>query len=101
MTKIELHGATLHGATLPDGWTVETSRPHADLLIISRNTPGAKWPGGMVTIDMRRRIFNAGDVIPVRHVMPASDGGRSEYRGRNWQKRIIQDSCGWLEKTMT
>ena len=95
MEKIELHGATL-----PDGWTAEASGAHADMPTISRNAPGAKWPGGMVTIDMRRRIFDAGDVIPVRHVVPAA-GGLSEYRGRNWQKRIIRDACAWLEKTMT
>ena len=101
MTKIELHGATL-----PDGWTVEGLGKSAvnlellDHIVISRNAPDAKFQGGMVTVNMHHRMFGGGHSAPVFHAIP-DGGGCSEYQSRGWKKRIIQDACAWLEKTMT
>lgn len=94
MTKTELHGATL-----PEGWTAIRPRGFGDYLLIERVAPGTKHPGGFVTINMQRRIFDGGECFPVRHT-PDGKGGPGEYMGRNWKKRLIEDACHWLEKTM-
>ena len=91
MEKIELHGATL-----PDGWTAIRPRGFGDLLLIERITPGSKQSGGATTIDLQRRVFGAGECFPSRNPINNPDF----YTGRGWKKRLIQDACAWLEKTM-
>ena len=89
----------LHGATLPDGWIVSHHSRCSELLLIER-PKDANGFDGFVSIDLRRRIFDGNECNPVRHAI-SGGGGPSEYRGRNWAKRLIEGACAWLEKTMT
>ena len=86
----------LHGATLPTGWTCEIyGRPDDDCVSIVRNELGEKHQGGIVTIDLKRRIFCGGLGFPHKHA------GKDGYTGRGWKKKIIEDACAWLERAMT
>jgi len=86
----------LHGATLPANWRAEQyGRTGNDEVTIERVDPSAKFSGGSVTINFKRRIFSGGSSSPYFHK------GTSTYAGRNWKKQIIEDACEWLEKEMT
>lgn len=88
MDKIELHGATL-----PDGWTVSRHSHHADMLLIERPQDDAGF-GGYTAVDLKNRIFRDG-------INGLRAGGPDQYKGRGWVRRLINDACTWLEKTMT
>lgn len=93
-TKIELYGAEL-----PEGWVVENALGREDLIAIERHEPDAKFPGGIVTVSIHDRIFSGGECYPVRHAEQMG-GGPCKYNGRGWKKRLIEDACKWLGKTM-
>lgn len=89
----------LHGAALPAGWTVSHHSRRPELLLIERQKDASGF-GGFVSIDLQRRIFDGSECDPVRHAIDGK-GGPGEYAGHNWAKRLIEDACAWLEKTMS
>ena len=90
----------LHGATLPDGWSVEIwAHPEEHIATIKRSVPKAKFLGGRATINFDRRVFGPGYCDP----WFAQDGEKKphEYAGRGWKKQLIEDACNWLERGMS
>lgn len=71
---------------LPPGWTMEEVPPFGTVL----RHPDPQ--GGFVTVDMKRRGYTGGMV----QVSPYNQCNSNEYKGRNWQQRIIDDAISWL-----
>lgn len=67
---------------LPDGQCVCIQRPH-------------EIGGGFVTVDFKRRIFATGMGVP-RFAAIAG----VEYKGRNWQQRLVDAAVKHLNDVM-
>ncbi len=90
----------LHGAVLPDGWSVEIwARPEEHIATIKRSVPGAKFGDGFTTIDFNKRIFGPGYCGPWFALY--GEKKPHEYTGRGWKKQIVEDACNWLERGMS
>ena len=76
---------------LPDGWSSEPYAGSTDLIVLTR--PGQH--GGYVTVDFKRRIFATGMGAPR---FAAIAGG--DYKGRDWQRRLVDAAVDHLNDVM-
>lgn len=88
------HMGHIYQDWLPEGWHFEQYPRQPDVFIVER--PRAAG-GGMVSLDFRLRVWNAG------HQLPRSfpDQVKRCYGGRGWKEQMVRQACDWLERAMT
>lgn len=79
------------GLSLPDGWRSELYGGNNDLVVLTRPGPH----GGMVTIDLKRRIFATGMGSPRSCAVACV-----VYDGRDWRRRLVADAITHLDDVM-
>jgi hypothetical protein len=77
--------------TIPDGWSIQNIAPYG--VVISRPV---EIGGGFATIDVGQRAFTTGmcPVLVHNRIIP------SEYSGRGWQQKLVDDAVRWLDNVM-
>jgi hypothetical protein len=76
-------------ARIPNGWSppdgTTASIEYFDCVLLGN---GARW----VTVDMNARRFGFGTV------RPRPNGDQFIFRGRGWQKKILNAACEFLNR---
>jgi len=81
---------------VPATWGIEI-HPAGNCQVIVLERPRESG-GGMVSIDFRLRVFDAGHQLP--RAFPPNYSCPDRFTGHEWRKRLVREAVSWLISAM-